>query len=81
MQESLTLFNEMVNNKNFEDMPFIVFFNKRDLFEEKIKKKSIAVAFPNYQVSSGIYNRGWTGGLPACARLFWPGFLCKSYTQ
>ena len=51
MQESLTLFNEMVNNKNFEDMPFIVFFNKRDLFEEKIKKKSIAVAFPNYQVS------------------------------
>ena len=60
MQESLTLFNEMVNNKNFEDMPFIVFFNKRDLFEEKIKKKSIAVAFPNYQVSSEIYNRGWT---------------------
>ena len=54
MQESLTLFNEMVNNKNFEDMPFIVFFNKRDLFEEKIKKKSIAVAFPNYQVSLGI---------------------------
>jgi len=49
MQESLTLFAEMVNNKNFEDMPFIVFFNKRDLFEEKIKKKSISVAFPNYQ--------------------------------
>ena len=57
MQESLTLFNEMVNNKNFEDMPFIVFFNKRDLFEEKIKKKSIAVAFPNYQVSLGIYTK------------------------
>ena len=51
----------MVNNKNFEDMPFIVFFNKRDLFEEKIKKKSIAVAFPNYQVSPGIYKENGPG--------------------
>ena len=51
----------MVNNKNFEDMPFIVFFNKRDLFEEKIKKKSIAVAFPNYQVSPRIYKENRLG--------------------
>jgi len=49
MQESLTLFNQMVNNDHFSEMPFIVFFNKKDLFEERIKNKSIAVAFPNYQ--------------------------------
>ena len=54
MQESLRLFNDMVNHKNFENMPFIVFFNKKDLFEEKIKKKSIAVAFPNYQVGRDL---------------------------
>jgi len=49
MQESLNLFNEMVNNSYFSEMPFICFFNKKDLFEEKIKTKSINLAFPTYQ--------------------------------
>ena len=54
MQESLSLFNEMVNNSYFSEMPFIVFFNKKDLFEEKIKTKSITLAFPEYRVSKRI---------------------------
>merc|ERR1712038_2154980 len=53
MQESLNLFNEMVNNSYFSEMPFIVFFNKKDLFEEKIKKKSITLAFPEYRGKNG----------------------------
>lgn len=49
MHDSLTLFKEIVNNTYFREMPFIVFFNKKDLFEEKVKYKSIKVAFPTYQ--------------------------------
>ena len=49
MQESLHLFEEIVNNPHFTEMPFIVFFNKKDLFEEKVRTKSIRVAFPTYQ--------------------------------
>ena len=49
MQESLTLFASIINNIHFKRKPFIVFFNKRDLFEEKLKKKSIRIAFPDYR--------------------------------
>lgn len=48
MQESLTLFADIVNNEFFKEMPFIVFFNKHDLFKEKVRTKSIRVAFPLY---------------------------------
>ena len=41
MDESLKLFDEMINIEYFHKTPFIVFFNKRDLFEEKVKRKSI----------------------------------------
>ena len=50
MHESLNLFEDIVNNEFFAEMPFIVFFNKKDLFEEKVRIKSIRVAFPTYQV-------------------------------
>lgn len=49
MHESLNLFREMVNNSFFAETPFIVFFNKKDIFEEKVRSKSIRVAFPTYQ--------------------------------
>ena len=48
MDESLKLFDEMINIEFFHKTPFIVFFNKRDLFEEKIVRKSIKVVFPDY---------------------------------
>ena len=50
MHESLSLFEEIVNNEFFSEMPFIVFFNKKDLFDQKVRIKSIRVAFPTYQV-------------------------------
>lgn len=48
MHESLNLFASIVNNIHFKTKPFIVFFNKKDLFEEKLKSKSIQLAFPDY---------------------------------
>ena len=49
MHESLNLFASIVNNIYFEGKPFIMFFNKFDLFEEKIKTSSLAKFFPDYQ--------------------------------
>ena len=49
MHESLNLFASIVNNIYFESKPFIVFFNKFDLFEEKIKTSSLARFFSDYQ--------------------------------
>jgi hypothetical protein len=39
--ESINLFKEICNNKYFVDSPIILFLNKVDLFEEKIKKSTI----------------------------------------
>ena len=48
MHESIRLFNLVVNNRYFRKTSMIVFFNKVDLFEEKIKIKSIKDCFPDY---------------------------------
>ena len=49
MTESLNLFEEMVNGIYLRQKPFVVFFNKHDLFEKKIEHKSIHCAFPEYR--------------------------------
>lgn len=41
MVEALQLFDETCNNEYFIDSSFIIFFNKRDLFEEKLKSRTI----------------------------------------
>jgi len=48
MHESLKLFKEICNSKWFIDTAMMLFLNKRDLFEEKIKKVDLTVAFPEY---------------------------------
>lgn len=49
MLEAEKLFGEMLNNVFFRETPFIVFFNKLDLFKEKLKKKvSLAEAYKEY---------------------------------
>lgn len=48
MQESLKLFDSICNNKWFTDTSIILFLNKKDLFEEKIKKSSLTICFPEY---------------------------------
>jgi len=41
MVDSLNIFHEICNSKWFENTSIILFLNKRDLFEDKIKKKDI----------------------------------------
>ena len=49
MIESMQLFNDIANNQYFKLTPFIIFFNKHDLFLEKIPKRGIKETFPDYQ--------------------------------
>lgn len=48
MQESLKLFDSICNNKWFLDTSIILFLNKKDLFEEKIKRSQLTICFPEY---------------------------------
>eukprot|EP01102_Stenamoeba_stenopodia_P008332 TRINITY_DN238_c0_g3_i1.p1 TRINITY_DN238_c0_g3~~TRINITY_DN238_c0_g3_i1.p1 ORF type:complete len:361 (-),score=83.82 TRINITY_DN238_c0_g3_i1:224-1258(-) len=48
MHESLTLFKEVCNCQWFTNTHIILFLNKRDIFEEKIKTKDLKVCFPEY---------------------------------
>lgn len=49
MEESIKIFSETVNNPSFENISFILFLNKNDLFVEKIHDKSLTVCFPEYE--------------------------------
>eukprot|EP01084_Bolivina_argentea_P084784 153298_1 len=50
MVDALELFESIVNNKHFESTSVILFLNKRDLFEKKIRKVPLTVcpAFSDY---------------------------------
>jgi len=48
MQESLQLFDEICNCEWLAKVPIIMFLNKSDIFQEKIKTVNITSAFPNY---------------------------------
>ena len=49
MQDSIQLFGEIVNGKYFLHTPFIIFFNKFDIFLEKIPRRGIKSYFPDYE--------------------------------
>ncbi|KAJ3436761.1 guanine nucleotide-binding protein g(o) subunit alpha [Anaeramoeba flamelloides] len=49
MQESLTLFTKTANNEYFKEKNCVIFFNKMDLFEKKIKKYDFSKCFPDYE--------------------------------
>lgn len=48
MQESEKVFGQMLNNFFFKNTSFIVFFNKVDLFREKLKTAPITIAYKDY---------------------------------
>jgi len=48
LKESLNLF-DIACNRRYVDNPIILFLNKKDLFEEKIKKVDLSVCFPTYK--------------------------------
>jgi len=48
MQESINLFEQIVNSKWFDNTAVILFLNKRDLFEEKLKRVQVADYFEDF---------------------------------
>ncbi|OBA27766.1 guanine nucleotide binding protein, alpha subunit [Hanseniaspora valbyensis NRRL Y-1626] len=58
MHESLLLFDRLCNSQWFSNTPFIIFFNKIDIFQEKIGKSPIRKYFPEYQGGSNDVNQG-----------------------
>eukprot|EP01098_Paradermamoeba_levis_P003533 TRINITY_DN1592_c0_g2_i3.p1 TRINITY_DN1592_c0_g2~~TRINITY_DN1592_c0_g2_i3.p1 ORF type:complete len:344 (-),score=117.73 TRINITY_DN1592_c0_g2_i3:674-1705(-) len=48
MNESITLFSGVCNISHFDNLPFVLFLNKLDLFNEKIKKVDLRVCFDDY---------------------------------
>ncbi|KAJ5068439.1 guanine nucleotide-binding protein alpha-4 subunit-related [Anaeramoeba ignava] len=49
MTEALVLFTEICNSHWFQHTEMILFFNKDDLFREKINKVSLKTCFPDYE--------------------------------
>ncbi|CAI2353314.1 unnamed protein product [Caenorhabditis sp. 36 PRJEB53466] len=49
MVESMRLFESICNSRWFHNTNIILFLNKKDLFEEKIKHENIQKAFPEYR--------------------------------
>jgi len=50
MIENLNLFKETVNNRWFKNKPFVVLYNKMDVFKEKIQSgQNITEALPEYE--------------------------------
>ena len=60
MSEALSLFNDVANSKWFTETSMILFLNKRDLFEEKIKtvKISDVPEFAEYSGADNSYEDG-----------------------
>ncbi|CAI9734258.1 nucleotide-binding G(i) subunit alpha [Octopus vulgaris] len=49
MMESMKLFDSICNNKWFLDTSIMLFLNKKDLFEDKIKNSPLTTCFPEYE--------------------------------
>lgn len=48
MHESVMLFEEMCNSKFLKNTAMLLFFNKKDLFDEKIKRVTPAICYEDY---------------------------------
>ena len=51
LKESINLF-DIACNRRYPEKPIILFLNKKDLFEEQIKKVDLNVCFPTYKGAS-----------------------------
>ena len=48
MKDSLRLFESIINSRWFVDTCVVLFLNKKDLFEEKMKNSPLTICFPDY---------------------------------
>jgi len=54
MTEALNLFDEICNSKWFLKTSMLLFFNKSDLFKDKLQTKSISVCYPEYKGNQSV---------------------------
>ena len=53
MQESLSLFEDIMKMPVFQNTPVFVFLNKKDLFEDMITRHPLRKCFPDYTGPEG----------------------------
>ncbi|XP_032996476.1 guanine nucleotide-binding protein G(t) subunit alpha-1 [Lacerta agilis] len=58
MHESLHLFNSICNHRYFATTSIVLFLNKKDVFQEKIKKAHLSICFPDYDGSNTYEDAG-----------------------
>lgn len=56
MQESLELFDEIVNGNWFKNTTIMLFLNKVDLFKKKIETTDLNVCFSEYDGNHSHHN-------------------------
>eukprot|EP01147_Barroeca_monosierra_P005498 gene5498-7190_t len=56
MKESVALFSQIIGYWWFRDTSFVLFLNKQDLLEEKIKRSSLKKHFPEFKGRDGDYD-------------------------
>eukprot|EP00117_Sycon_ciliatum_P036868 scpid63313/ scgid1701/ Guanine nucleotide-binding protein G(o) subunit alpha 47A len=55
MTESLVLFRSILNNRWFEKTSIVLFLNKKDLFEDKLRVSPLSICFQEYTGSNTFY--------------------------
>ncbi|KAJ3304740.1 hypothetical protein HDV03_002425 [Kappamyces sp. JEL0829] len=58
MVDAIVLFEEIINHQLLAKKFVLLFLNKKDLYEKKIKKRSIAEYFPQYRGKPGSASQG-----------------------
>jgi len=59
MQECFNLFKQTANNEIFKTTPIFLLFNKKDLFEEKIRTESINICEEFADYTGNIISLKW----------------------
>jgi len=60
MDEALNVFQQILDNPTFASTPIVLFLNKADLFEKKVKNVSLSVCFPDWDKSKdGDIDAAW----------------------
>jgi len=62
LKESIIIFRTLVNNSGFRETPFILFLNKMDLLEEKVRRLAAALIDAKNSVKSSSNSDAQSGG-------------------
>ena len=86
MLESMDLFQSIINNKLFSATPIMLFLNKKDLFEAKIKLRPLRICFNEYDgentyEATTSYIASKFDGLKNGPNLIYTHFTCATSTE